>query len=114
MEMMLKLHMMWGAMVLLFILSLILRKQKITVMLLRLSYLLMLGTGIGMIVNIFKASGFQLFYLLKGLLAVGLIGMMEMVVTRVQKGVRVAPVLWIVLVLLLAVVPAMGYGYFRF
>ncbi len=110
MEMMLKLHMMWGAMLLLFFLSLFLRKQKITVMLLRLSYLLMLGTGIGMLIN----SGFHYFYLLKGLLAIVLIGMMEMIVVNVQKGVSAKPVLWIVFAILIIVVPAMGYGYFRF
>lgn len=110
MEMMLKVHMMWGALVLLFVLSLFLRKQKITVMLLRLTYVLMLATGIGMLV----AIGFQLFYIAKGLLAIALIGVMEMITGKVRRGQRAPIVLWILLVALFVVVPAMGYGYFKF
>lgn len=110
MDMMLKLHMMWGVMVLLFILSLIFRGQKITVMLLRLTYLLMLGTGIGLLIG-YK---FPLLYVMKGVLAFLLFGVMEMIVGKAQRGERVVPLLWVLFIILIVIIPAVGYGYISF
>lgn len=110
MDMLLKLHMMWGVMVLLFILSLIFRGQKITVMLLRLTYLLMLGTGIGLLIG-FK---FPLLFVIKGVLALLLFGVMEMIVGKAQRGDRAVPLLWVLFVILIVLIPAIGYGYITF
>lgn len=110
MEVMLKMHMIWGLMLLLFILSLIFRKQKITTMLLRLTYLIMVGTGIGMLVNL----GFPIFYVIKGLIALVMIGMMEIIVGQAQKGARSAPIAWVIFILALILVPSMGYGLIHF
>lgn len=110
MDMMLKVHMMWGVMLLLFILSLVLRKQKITVMLLRVTYLVMLVSGIAMLFYI----KFPMMYVIKGILAVALIGVMEMILGKALRGDRAVPLLWVLFVILIILVPAMGYGYINF
>jgi hypothetical protein len=109
MDLLLKLHMMWGGMVILFILSIVLRGQKITPMLLRFSYLVMLGTGIGMLFHL----KFPLMYVVKGILAILLIGVMEMILGKAQRGERTLP-LWILFAILIVLVPAIGYGFIRF
>ncbi len=110
MEMMLNVHMMWGVMVLLFILSLIFRGLKITVMLLRLTYLLMLGTGIGMLIS----RGFPMLFVIKGVLAFLLFGVMEMIVGKAQRGERAVPLFWVLFIILIVVIPAIGYKYITF
>lgn len=107
---MIQLHMLWGLMLLLFILSLIFRKQKVTPMLLRLSYLVVVGTGLGMLIKM----GFPIFYVTKGLLALVLISMMEIIVNQAQKGGRSAPIVWVIFALTIVLVPLMGYGIIRF
>lgn len=72
----------WLVLLILFVLTLIFRKQKVTPMLLRISYLVMLITGISLLVS-YK---FPLQYTIKGILAVLLIGVLEMVVGRVRRG----------------------------
>jgi peptidoglycan/LPS O-acetylase OafA/YrhL len=108
-DILLKMHMMWGVMVLLFLLSIFLPKQKISPVLLRISYLVMLGSGIGMLFYIH----FPLFYMIKGLLAILLIGVMEMLLGRTKRREPVLP-FWILFILLIILVPAMGYGYIHF
>jgi hypothetical protein len=99
----------WIVMILLFALSVIFRKQKVTGMVLRLFYLIMLGTGISMLVQL----NFPTVYVVKGILAILLIGVMEMIVGRMRKG-RAVSVLWIVWVLLLVIVVLTGYGVISF
>lgn len=108
--MMLNTHMMWGLMVLLFILSLVFRNQKITVMILRLSYIVMLVSGAYML----YARGFELVFLLKGLLALVLFGIMEMLVGKTQRGEKQVPILWVIFAVLIILIPAIGYGYIKF
>lgn len=71
----------WGVMVILFVVSLIAYQQKIWSMLLRLSYIVMLITGIWMLIRIH----FPVVYDIKGVLALLLIGFMEMALGRRQK-----------------------------
>lgn len=71
----------WGIMILLFILSLVFYRQKGWSMALRLSYLVMLVTGIWMLI----LHHFPALYDVKGVLAILLIGLMEMALGRRQK-----------------------------
>lgn len=103
----------WAFIFLLFLLSAIFRRQKVTGMLLRLFYLIMLVSGIGMLIGL----GFPLLYVVKGILAVLLIGIMEMILGRLKRGEANGgpmPVFWILLVVLGVVVPLMGYGVISF
>lgn len=68
----------WGIMVLLFILSFAFYHQKVWSMILRLSYLVMIITGVWMLALI----GFPAMLILKGILAVVLIGLMEMALAK--------------------------------
>ncbi|MBE3593660.1 MAG: DUF1516 family protein [Candidatus Carbobacillus altaicus] len=97
-------HMMWGLLLIFFVLALALPRQVWPVVLLRLFYLVMIVSGVGMLI----ALQFPLFYIVKGLLAFVLIGMIEMVLARRKKG-TVSPVQWGVLLILLVLVPLMGY-----
>jgi len=103
----------WIVMILLFLLSVIFRKQKVTAMVLRLFYLIMLATGISMLVYL----DFPTVYVVKGIIAILLIGVMEMLVGRITKGRgndKAVPVLWIAWVVLLALVVLTGYGVLSF
>lgn len=82
---------------------------KITHMILRLFFVIMVITGIGMIV------GFQFpaIYILKGLLAIILIGLMEMILVRTGKGKNTKP-LWLSFVCVLPIVLLIGFNVIRF
>ncbi|MCS7461275.1 DUF1516 family protein [Paenibacillus doosanensis] len=95
----------WALMIILFILSVIFYRQKVTQMILRLFYLIMLVSGIGMLTLL----GFPLLYVIKGVLAIVLIGMMEMIVARRRRQQSAAP-MWIVFVILLVLIVLLGYG----
>jgi len=99
----------WLIMVILFILSIAFKKQKVTPMILRLFYLIILGTGIGMLINL----SFPLTYVLKGILAVVLIGLMEMILGRTKRGEgskMPVPAFWVIWVVLLIVIVLTGFG----
>lgn len=102
-------HMMWGLLLVFFVLALALPRQGWPVMLLRLFYLVMIVSGVGMLIVL----QFPVFYVVKGLLALVLIGTIEMVLARRKKG-SVSPIQWAVLLLLLVLVPLMGYQVIHF
>ncbi|MFC6332974.1 YisL family protein [Paenibacillus septentrionalis] len=100
----------WIILVILFVLSYFLHKNKVLPMILRLFYLIMIGTGAYML---FGIGGYEGAYHLKMLLAILLIGVMEMILGRRKRGKNVLP-LWIALVILLVVVVLIGYGVISF
>ncbi|TGA97986.1 DUF1516 family protein [Sporolactobacillus shoreae] len=79
----------WGIMILLFIISLIFYRQKIWSMILRLAYLVMIVTGVWML----TLHHFPALYDIKGVLAILLIGLMEMALGRRQKQKSVSLIL---------------------
>ncbi|MFD0620049.1 MULTISPECIES: DUF1516 family protein [Paenibacillus] len=99
----------WAILVLMFVISCIFKRQKVTPMITRLFYLIMLVSGIGMLVKL----NFPLMYIVKGILALGLIGMMEMIMGRLRRN-EPTMMFWIILVVLLALIVCMGYGVISF
>ncbi|MED4130416.1 MULTISPECIES: DUF1516 family protein [Shouchella] len=105
----------WAFLIVLFIVAFVLyrsRKLKaatILHMITRLFYLFMLVSGIAMLV----ALNFNLFYVVKGLLAVLVIGFMEMAAGKAKRNENSLGSLFIVLVLALVVV-LMGFGVINF
>lgn len=99
----------WAILIILFLISYFARKQKISVMLQRLFYIIMLVSGIGMLVM----RDFELLYVVKGILAILLIGVMEMLTARSRKQRPVAG-LWVGFVVLLAIVVLIGYEVIAF
>ncbi|WKB35633.1 DUF1516 family protein [Terrilactibacillus sp. S3-3] len=95
---------MWGVMVILFILSIILFRQSIWRMLLRLAYLVMIVTGIWMLI----LQHFPGAFVLKGILALILVGMMEMALARRRKE-QPSVLLWVLLAVDLIVILLLGY-----
>jgi peptidoglycan/LPS O-acetylase OafA/YrhL len=100
----------WVILVILFVLSFFLTKNKVLPMILRLFYLIMIVTG-G--IMLFGQGGYDGAFHLKALLAIILIGMMEMVLARRKKGKNALPFL-IVLIVLLVVVVLIGYDVITF
>ncbi|GAA0328161.1 hypothetical protein GCM10008967_18300 [Bacillus carboniphilus] len=99
----------WAILIILFLISYFARKQKISVMLQRLFYIIMLVSGIGMVF----IMGFPLLYVVKGFLAILLIGTMEMLTIRSRKGSPVGGI-WAGFVILLAIVVLIGYDVISF
>ncbi|MBF0708918.1 DUF1516 family protein [Alkalihalobacillus hwajinpoensis] len=99
----------WLLVVILFILSITLRKNTILKILLRISYLVMLTTGIIMLVQ-FQFPGI---YITKGLLAIFMIGTMETLLARKKKGKSSYPI-WILFVFLLILVLLIGFNLITF
>ncbi|WP_010269249.1 DUF1516 family protein [Paenibacillus senegalensis] len=99
----------WAILVIFFLLTCFLRKQKVTGMITRLFYVLMLVSGAGMLYML----GFPMMYVIKGILAVALIAFMEMIQGRLRRG---EPTLihWVVMVILLALIVLMGFGVIAF
>lgn len=100
----------WAILVILFALSLIIKGQKITPILLRVFYLIMIASGITMLVGL----DFPADLIVKGILALVLMGLMEMTLGRAKKGGKGLPVLIAAVVIVLLVVVLMGYGFIRF
>lgn len=100
----------WIILVILFVLSLIFKRQKITPILLRIFYLIMLASGITMLVG----YDFPLKPIVKGGLAIVLIGLMEMALGRAKRGGKGLPVLIAAVVVVLTVVVLMGYSVINF
>jgi len=99
----------WMIMIILFLVSYFVPKQKVTHMILRLFYLIQIFTG----GYLFFQGGYSHIFDLKILLAIILIGMMEMILVRHRKGKNTLP-LWIILVVLLVVVVLIGYQVITF
>ncbi|RKD24407.1 hypothetical protein BEP19_08430 [Ammoniphilus oxalaticus] len=102
----------WLITVLLFALAAIFTKngkqkaQKITHMILRLFFIIMLVSGVGSL--IFRS--FAAHYVVKGILAVALIGLMEMILGRGGRGEKTG-MLWIPFIVALLAVVVMGFSY---
>lgn len=94
----------WAILVLLLVISYFAPNQKITPMIQRLFYLIMIITGVSMLVMI----GFPLLYVFKGILAIILIGIMEVIVGR-RKRSESTKVYWIAFIVLLLVILSIGY-----
>ncbi|MFZ4452954.1 DUF1516 family protein [Salibacterium aidingense] len=95
----------WFLLVLFFLISYFIPKQKITLMLMRLFAVIMIISGIGMLMS----YGFPLLYILKGALAIIAIALMEITVARKKRG-EPQGVLFAVLLLLLVIIVLIGYG----
>ncbi|WP_347552686.1 DUF1516 family protein [Pseudalkalibacillus hwajinpoensis] len=96
----------WAILVLLLVISYFAPKQKISLMIQRLFYLIMIITGVGML----SMLGFPLLYILKGILAIVLIGVMEMIVGR-RKRSESTKILWVACIVLLLVIISIGYNW---
>ncbi|WP_090776409.1 YisL family protein [Shouchella lonarensis] len=83
--------------------------SKVFHMILRLFYVIMLVSGIGMIIHL----GFPYFFVIKGILAVTMIGFMEVAIGKQQRGERTIIPLFVATILVI-VVMFMGTGQIRF
>lgn len=99
----------WAILILFFVLTCIFRKQKVTAMITRLLYLVMLISGAGMLF----IWGFPMVYVIKGILAIVLIALMEMIQGRLRRG-EPTLVHWIIMVVVLALVVLTGFGVISF
>ncbi|TSB48156.1 DUF1516 family protein [Alkalicoccobacillus porphyridii] len=99
----------WAILILLFLASYFLfrwgkqKASKIVYMIVRLFYIIMLVSGVGMLFN-----NMQLSFIIKGVLAIMLIGIMEVIMGRTKRK-ELTGSFWIVFAVLLAVVVALGY-----
>lgn len=103
----------WLIMIILFLVSYFVSKQKVkkvTHMILRLFYLIQLFSGGYMF---FQSGGYGGEYHIKITCAIILIGMMEMILVRQKKGKNTLP-FWIIFGVLLVVVLLIGYGVIAF
>ncbi|MED0673201.1 DUF1516 family protein [Aneurinibacillus aneurinilyticus] len=105
----------WFWILLFFVLSFLLLKagkktaKKIAHMLLRLIALIMIITGILMLV----AYQFPIAYTLKGILAIAMFGVMEMILGMAARGKRTGP-FWGVLIILVALVLLIAFRVLTF
>lgn len=107
----------WAIMILLFFIAYILIRKdntagsKVLSMILRVFYLIMLASGIGMLVERLIQEGFvtsNLIFTLKGVLAVMLIGMMEVILGRSKRKEKTT-IFWVAFGVLLVIVLVLGY-----
>ncbi|WP_028559540.1 DUF1516 family protein [Paenibacillus pinihumi] len=105
----------WAFLLILFVVAFLLAKggkakgAKIVGMVLRLFYIIMLVSGVGMLIGF----SFPLMFIIKGILAVILIGLMEMILGRTQRRENTG-MFWILLVIIVAIVVLMGFGVISF
>lgn len=105
----------WFWILLFFVLSFLLLKagkrtpKKIVHMLLRLIALIMIVTGILMLV----AYQFPIAYTVKGILAIAMVGVMEMILGMTAKGKRTGP-FWATLIILVALVLLIAFRVLAF
>ncbi|WP_442601659.1 DUF1516 family protein [Paenibacillus sp. KN14-4R] len=99
----------WAILLILFVASVIFQRQKVTQMIQRLFYLIMLVSGIGMLMKL----DFPPTYVVKGIVAILMIGCMEMVLASINKRKPFLPML-IGAIVLAAIVVLIGYGVISF
>ena len=99
----------WAILLLFFFLSYFLQKHKWLPMVLRIFYLIMLISGIGMLVLL----GFPLVFVLKGILAISLIGTMEMLLVKKKKA-EPHTAFWGLFAILTILVILFGYNVIQF
>lgn len=100
----------WIILVILFVLSIVFKRQKITPIVLRVFYLIMIASGITMVVG----YDFPLKPIVKGGLAIVLIGLMEMALGRSKRGDKGLPVILAAVAVVLTIIVLMGYGVINF
>jgi len=99
----------WLVLVIFFVLSLVYKKQKITPMVLRLFYLMAIATGVSGLV----ALDYPTSLIVKGVLAIVMMGLMEMTLGRSKKGKSITvPVIAVAVVLVVVVL--LGFGVIHF
>ncbi|EIT84117.1 hypothetical protein A374_17094 [Fictibacillus macauensis ZFHKF-1] len=98
----------WVVLALLFVISYFTR-QNVTLMLQRLFYLVMIVTG-GYLLYQLQFPGI---YILKAVLAIVLIGIMEMMIARKRKG-QGMPAMFLLVIILIVVIVLIGYGKIHF
>ncbi|MEA1851615.1 YisL family protein [Cytobacillus sp. OWB-43] len=79
-------------------------KDKVVHMILRLFYLLIIATGVGML---FSISNIDIMYVLKALVGLWIISMWEMILIRNKKGKRTT-ILWVQLIVAFLLVLYLG------
>ncbi|WP_226680304.1 YisL family protein [Sutcliffiella horikoshii] len=99
----------WLLLVISFFITYFINKKKIAHMVLRLFYIVMLGTGISML----HLMGYPFNYTLKGLLAVTLVSLMEILLVRRKKEKKNGGIL-LLLFLVLSLVLLMGFNVVTF
>ncbi|MCR8645652.1 YisL family protein [Paenibacillus sp. N1-5-1-14] len=99
----------WAILFLLFLASVIFRRQKVTQMIQRVFYLIMIASGIGLLVE----YGFPTLYIVKAIIAIVMIGCMEMVLVRINRKQPFMPML-IGSIVLAVVVVLIGRGVISF
>ncbi|TDF92339.1 DUF1516 family protein [Paenibacillus piri] len=95
----------WALMLIAFILSVIFQRQKVTSIILKVLYLIMLVSGIGMLFML----GFPLLFVLKGVLAIILIGMMEVILARRRRN-QPELIMWLIWLVALVLILLLGFG----
>lgn len=99
----------WAILLIFFFLSYFFPKQKWLSMITRLFYLIMLISGIGMLFLL----KFPLVFIVKGILAIILIGMMEVLLAKKQKG-EPQTLFWILFAVFLVLVVLFGFNVISF
>ncbi|MFC7392036.1 DUF1516 family protein [Scopulibacillus cellulosilyticus] len=94
----------WPVLIILFLLSVIFKKQKVTLWLQRLFYIIMVVSGVMMLASF----GWPGLFIIKGILALILIGLMEMIVVRTKKQKPVVG-FWILFIIILIIILLIGY-----
>jgi peptidoglycan/LPS O-acetylase OafA/YrhL len=84
------------------------KPQKITHMILRLFYILIIVTGVTIVSLVTAEWGFPSEYVVKTILGLLVIGMMEMILVKAKKGIK-STLYWLLLVLSLILVFFYGY-----
>ncbi|WP_050616348.1 YisL family protein [Bacillus testis] len=95
----------WAILLVAFFLTYFLENKKIMSIILRLFYVVMLVSGIGML----TIMEFPMHFVVKGILAILLIGLMEMLLARQKKQSSSPLVLWILFIIDLILIILLGY-----
>ena len=99
----------WVVSIILLVVILIMQKKgkstKIPHMILRMFYILILGTGIMMLFGLYQVD---FLYILKSVLGIGFIALFEMILVRGGKG-KNTQNLWIILVLVFVALMYLGF-----
>lgn len=105
----------WAFLVILFLVSFFLYKAnknkagKIVQMILRLFYLIMLVSGVGVLMG----YGYPLIYIIKGILAILTIGFMEMALGKAKRNDKTVVPLTLAVIIVVIVI-LMGFGVISF
>lgn len=99
----------WAILLIFFLLSYFFQNQKWLAIITRIFYLIMIVSGVGMLVLL----KFPLVFIIKGLLAILLIGIMEMIFEKKKKG-EPHTVFWLFFAIELILVILLGFNVISF